>query len=81
MTIGVPMSPIRVRSNTVIDSIDISPTLPNGLIVDSVSRTIQGLYEGSLKGRRCYIIRVWNIYGSVSASFCLYFTSGCNFSL
>lgn len=69
------MSPAAVRSNTVIDAIDISPSLPKGLIVDSVSRTIRGLYEGPMSGRYCYSIRIRNGYGSASGSFCLYFTS------
>ena len=75
MTIGIPMKPIPVRSNTVVDLIEVSPSLPKGLIVDSVSRTIQGLYEGTLDGCYCYSIRIRSSYGSVSDSFCLYYTS------
>ena len=65
---------ILVHSDVSFDSITISPTLPSVLVVDIVTRTIMGMYNGTYTGRSCYTVTVHNSLGSCADTICLFYT-------
>ena len=75
ITKGVYTKGVMIHSDVSIDLITISPSLPSGLVIDVVTRTILGVYNGTATGRNCYVITVSNSLGSYHDTICLFYTS------
>ena len=68
---------IQLSGNTLFDSFEISPELPQDIAFDAERNCIGGTYRGTNLGKQDYTIIGTNIYGSVKSTIRLYFT--CRF--
>ena len=75
ITRGVFINGIRIHTDALVNTINISPKLPPGLFLDSVRQVITGIYQETFVGRKCYTITASNSYGSTYNTFCFIFTS------
>ena len=65
---------IQLSGNTLFDSFEISPELPQDIAFDTERNCIGGTYCGTNLGKQDYTIIGTNKYGSVKSTIRLYFT-------